>query len=107
RSARAVRDVRTASALGVTAGPATVDFAAVMRRVRDVRARLAPNDSAQRLASLGVEVYFGTAQFAGPRAVVVEGRTLRFRRAVIATGGRPAIPEIPGLAAASYLTNET
>jgi pyruvate/2-oxoglutarate dehydrogenase complex dihydrolipoamide dehydrogenase (E3) component len=37
----------------------------------------------------------------------VGGRTLRFRRAVIATGGRPAVPEMPGLAARPYLTSES
>ncbi len=35
------------------------------------------------------------------------GKTLRFTRAIIATGGRPAIPPVPGLAEAGYLTNET
>src|SRR5262245_44807384 len=58
RSARAMRDIRTAAGVGLASAPAIVDFTAVMRRVRDVRARLAPNDSAQRLASLGVDVYF-------------------------------------------------
>ena len=32
---------------------------------------------------------------------------LRFKKAVITTGARPRIPEIPGLADAGYLTNET
>ena len=38
---------------------------------------------------------------------MVNGETLRFKRAVIATGARPAIPEIPGLEDAGYLTSET
>jgi pyruvate/2-oxoglutarate dehydrogenase complex dihydrolipoamide dehydrogenase (E3) component len=37
----------------------------------------------------------------------VDGQRLRFRRAVIASGGRPAPPPIPGLEEAGYLTNET
>ena len=37
----------------------------------------------------------------------VDGQTLRFRKACIATGARAAAPPIPGLAEAGYLTNET
>ncbi len=37
----------------------------------------------------------------------MDGTTLHFRRAIIATGGRPAVPDIPGLREAGYLTNET
>ncbi|MEE8117524.1 MAG: mercuric reductase, partial [Gemmatimonadales bacterium] len=36
-----------------------------------------------------------------------EGKVLRFKKAVIATGGRPVAPPIEGLAEAGYLTNET
>jgi len=83
-----------------------VDFAAVMSSVRARRADLAHHDSAARLASIGVDVFFGDASFTGPRAVAVAGRALRFRRAVVATGGRPSIPPIPGLSGVPYLTSE-
>jgi pyruvate/2-oxoglutarate dehydrogenase complex dihydrolipoamide dehydrogenase (E3) component len=39
--------------------------------------------------------------------VEVGGKTLRFKKAVIATGTRPTEPLIPGLAEAGFLTNET
>ena len=39
--------------------------------------------------------------------VEVAGQTLRFKRAVIATGARAVEPPIPGLSEAGYLTNET
>jgi pyruvate/2-oxoglutarate dehydrogenase complex dihydrolipoamide dehydrogenase (E3) component len=52
-------------------------------------------------------VFLGEGRFEGPDAVKVNGQTLRFRKAVIATGGRPAAPPVPGLAEAGYLTNET
>src|SRR5262249_35973008 len=45
--------------------------------------------------------------FTGPDTVEVGGRVLRFRRAVIATGARAVRPDIPGLADAGFLTNET
>ena len=70
-------------------------------------ADISPNDSASRLRSAGVDVYFGEARFASRSTIEVAGRTLAFKRAVIATGGRPAVPPIPGLSSVAYLTNET
>ncbi|MEE9601797.1 MAG: mercuric reductase, partial [Thermoguttaceae bacterium] len=56
---------------------------------------------------LGVDVFLGRARFTSPRTVDVDGKTLRFRKAVIATGARAARPTIPGLAESRFLTNET
>ncbi len=107
RSARAAADARAGAALGVTAEPVRVDFAAVMERMRRLRAELAHNDSAERLRGLGIDVFIGDARFVSSDAVEVEGQRLRFRRAVIATGARAALLPIPGLAEAGCLTNET
>src|SRR3989441_791859 len=108
RSGRAVFDAKEASSFGVRVGkPVEIDFPAVMERMRKLRADLSPHDSAQRFAKLGVDVSLGAAVFAGPDPVEVAGQTLRFKRAVIATGARATDPPVPGLAEASYLTNET
>ena len=106
RAARAVHDARAAADAGVALTP-RVDFSAVMESVRARRADLARHDSASRLASLGAHVFLGEAAFDGPASVLVDGQTLKFRRAVVATGGRPAIPVIPGLAETRYLTTDT
>ena len=107
RSSRMVGELRAAPALGVrVAGPVDVDFGAVMERLRSVRARISPHDSAARLRGLGVDVFLGEGRFVGPGAVSVNGTTLRFKRAVIATGGHAHRPAIPGLAEAGFLTNE-
>jgi pyruvate/2-oxoglutarate dehydrogenase complex dihydrolipoamide dehydrogenase (E3) component len=84
-----------------------VDFTTAMSRVREARASLAPHDSAARLASLGVDVFFGAAAFASRRTLTVDGVAIAFRRAVIATGSRPSIPALPGLDRIAYLTNDT
>src|SRR5216117_3284445 len=75
--------------------------------MRKLRADISPNDSAQRFAKLGVDVFLAEARFAGQDTVEVAGQTLRFKRAVIATGARAIEPPIPGLAEADCLTNET
>lgn len=107
RSARAVGDIRRADALGVSVGDVRVDFGKVMLRMRRRRADIARHDSAERLQAAGVDVFFGQASFADGQTVLVDAERLRFRRAVIATGGRPAVPPVPGLDAVPFLTNET
>lgn len=82
-------------------------FAAVMERMRRLRARISVVDGAPRFRDLGVDVFLGEGRFTSRDRLVVNGKTLRFRRAVIATGARPAVPEVPGLDAIGYLTNET
>jgi pyruvate/2-oxoglutarate dehydrogenase complex dihydrolipoamide dehydrogenase (E3) component len=107
RTSRIYADMRDAQHYGASVpDDIDVDFAAAMARVRRVRARLGRNDSARGLAAAGVDVYFGEARFVTGDALTVDGRTLAFRKALIATGARPHIPNIPGLADAGYLTNE-
>ena len=107
RTARAVGELRRAGALGVRATGVDVNFLEVMTRMRQRRARLAVNDSAQRLSGLGIDVFFGNAAFISPREIGVGSAIVRFTRAVIATGSRPSTPPIAGLSGTPYLTNET
>jgi pyruvate/2-oxoglutarate dehydrogenase complex dihydrolipoamide dehydrogenase (E3) component len=108
RCARAAADVRRANEFGVNVdGGVSLDFPAIMQRMRRLRAEISPNDSVQRFKSLGIDVYLGSARFMGGDQVEVGDSKLRFARAVIATGARAAAPSIPGLAEAGYLTNET
>jgi len=107
RTTRAYADMRDAWRFGASVpGNVRVDFAAAMERVRRVRARLSRDDSAQRLAAAGVDVYFGEARFIASDTLTVGGKALAFRKALIATGARPHIPDIPGIAEAGYLTDE-
>jgi pyruvate/2-oxoglutarate dehydrogenase complex dihydrolipoamide dehydrogenase (E3) component len=107
RTSRLYAEMRHANQYGAQI-PADirVDFATVMQRVRAVRARISRADSAHRLTAAGVDVFFGQARFTQTDAIDVEGATLRFRKALVATGARPDMPSIPGLAEAGYLTNE-
>ncbi len=108
RAARAAASVRDSGAFGVRVPPgAAVDFPAAMERMRELRAGISRHDSAARFRELGVDVFLGEGRFAGPDRVEVGGQTLRFRKAVIATGARAAAPPIPGLDEVEYLTNET
>jgi pyruvate/2-oxoglutarate dehydrogenase complex dihydrolipoamide dehydrogenase (E3) component len=108
RSSRVSAEVRNAGLFGVKVpGSPEVDFPAVMERMRRLRAGISRHDAAARLRDLGVDVFLGEARFSGPDTVEVADKTLRFKKAVIASGGRPVRPAVPGLAEAGFLTNET
>src|SRR5262249_28941330 len=77
-SARAAANARGADVFGVHQAGVDVDFAAVMARMRRLRAAMAPTDGAPRFAGLGVDVYLGEGRFTGPRALAVDGRRLAF-----------------------------
>ncbi len=107
-AARVARTVRNAGEFGVEVpGDVQVDFGQVMERMRRLRAEIAPNDSAERIQGFGVDLYLGQARFTSSNTVEVGGETLRFKKAVIATGARASAPPIPGLSDVPYLTNES
>lgn len=107
RTARLYADMRDAEKYGgrVPTGIG-FDFGAAMARIARIQSRLGREVSAQRLSEAGIDVYSGAARFTGSDTLAVEGRTLRFRKALIATGSRALTPCIPGIAEAGYLTNE-
>lgn len=108
RCARAAADVRGAGRFGVQPeGVVSVDFAAVMERMRRLRASLSHHDSAARFAQLGVDVFLGEARFTSADSVEVCGQRLQFSRALIATGARARTPQVAGLKEAGYLTNDS
>ncbi|MGA8754700.1 MAG: mercuric reductase, partial [Candidatus Deferrimicrobium sp.] len=108
RSSRVVFDIKEADRYGVNAPEGYgADFPGVMERMRRLRAHISHHDSVRRFTSLGVDVFLGEARFAGPDAVEVGGKRLRFSKAVIATGARAAVPPVEGLHEAGFLTNES
>ena len=108
RSSRVVGEIWDAKELGINIPKQVdVDFPAVMARMRQVRAGISHNDSAERFSSLGVDVFLGNGRFASKNTVEVDGKILKFKKAVIATGARAARLSIPGIGEAGYLTNET
>jgi len=106
RSASVAADIKRAAEFGLRTGPLEVDFPKVMQRVRDVIRHIEPHDSVERFTALGVECVNGQAVIDSPWAVTVNGRTITTRTIVIATGGEPFVPPIPGLADIDILTSD-
>lgn len=100
--------VRTAGRLGIGVGTLTVDFAAVRAHVLGAIAAIALHDAPARFEAWGVEVIRGGARLLDRDGrVAVGGRVLSAPRIVLAVGSRPAVPDIAGLDATPFLTNET
>jgi pyruvate/2-oxoglutarate dehydrogenase complex dihydrolipoamide dehydrogenase (E3) component len=100
--------MRSAGDFGVSTPRVNIDFAKVHEHVHSVIAAIAPTDSVERFAGLGVQVIAGEAKFKNRRTVVVgDSYEISARRFVIATGSTPAVPPIPGLDQGPYLTNES
>ena len=108
RSARAIADLKKASHFGVVLpeGEVKVDFSAIMKRMRELRATIAPADGHEGTTGTGAHVFQGRGRFTSPSTIEVNGITLKFKKAVVATGGRPSIPNVRGLKDAPYTTNE-
>ena len=109
RAARAVYQARHGQKLGYTlkADP-QVDFAAIMTRVREMRAFSGSFDAVSVAAAADIDVFLGDSELSRLETRsrwTVSDWTLR--KALIATGSGPAVPNLPGLAADGYLTNET
>jgi pyruvate/2-oxoglutarate dehydrogenase complex dihydrolipoamide dehydrogenase (E3) component len=77
------------------------------QRVRDVVARVAATENPEALRRDGIEVMLGRARLLSASQVAVGGHRIQAGVIILATGSRPTVPPIPGLATAPFLTNET
>ncbi|MDQ3471279.1 MAG: FAD-dependent oxidoreductase, partial [Pseudomonadota bacterium] len=108
RSARAAHEMRTAAAFGLEAAEPHFRFRALMERVNAIIREIEPADSVERYTELGVDVRLGYARIVDPWTVEIDGgERLTTRAIVIAAGGEPLVPEIPGLSEGGYLTSDT
>jgi len=100
---------REGERFGISAGRdgMAIDFAQLHEHVKATIAAIAPMDSRERYAAMGVQVIEAEASFKDARTVSAGDKTIRARRFVIASGSRPRAPDVPGLDQVPYLTNET
>lgn len=106
RVAKAAHELSTAADFGIEVGHFRVDFPQVMAHVHSAVAKVAPHDSVARYTELGVHCVRGAATLTSPWSVEVNGETIRAPKIIIATGARPRVPSIPGLAQIDYLTSD-
>jgi pyruvate/2-oxoglutarate dehydrogenase complex dihydrolipoamide dehydrogenase (E3) component/uncharacterized membrane protein YdjX (TVP38/TMEM64 family) len=104
---RVVHEARRVERFVATDSVLRVDSTRVLAHVRKAIEAIAPHDSVERYTSLGVEVVQGDAEVVDPWTVVVAGRRMTARSIVLATGGAPVLPPIPGIESVRVLTSDT
>ena len=112
KTATLARQMRHSADYGIAKASFELDFAQVMDRVAHVVQEVAPHDSIERYTGLGVDVMTGNAKIVDPWHVQVTAadgtvQVLSTRCIVIATGARPFVPPLPGMADVGYLTSDT
>jgi len=107
RSSRMAKYLQRADEFGLQVSESAVDFPKVMQRVHKAIKQIEPHDSVERYTELGVDCVQGRATIVSPWEVEVNGQRLSAKKMIIATGGRPAIPDIAGLSDVGYLTSDT
>lgn len=103
RTTSLLSHIRRHKEFGIKDAHAEFDFAEVMARVQRVIGKVAPHDLIERYTSLGVECVQGEANILSRHEVKVNGRVLTTKNIILATGGSPAIPKIPGLDKIKFL----
>lgn len=94
-AAQIAHALEDAADYGFVLGPHEFHWSA-LKRNRDAHVLDLNEAYARGLAGNGVEVIRGSARFVGPKTVEVNGERLSGERVVIATGGRPIVPDLPG-----------
>jgi pyruvate/2-oxoglutarate dehydrogenase complex dihydrolipoamide dehydrogenase (E3) component len=106
-AAESAAGARRAQRFGVDVDGIHVDFARVMQHVHEAIRQIAPADSVEALEAAGVTVRTGHGRFVGEGLLDLDGETVAFSQAVVATGAAPAAPPIPGLGDLDFLTSDT
>lgn len=104
--AKVISYEKKASSLGIKTFKIDFSFEDIMMKVKSIIKEIEPHDSVERYTNLGAECFLGHAQIISPWEVQVGEKIISAKYLVIATGARPAIPNISGLASISPLTSE-
>lgn len=106
RSAKIFSYFKRAIEFGFENPSVKMDFSKVMERVQKIIKEIEPHDSIERYSKMGVECFQGTAKILSPYEVEVNGKILRTKNIVVATGASPLVPPLPGLSEVPYLTSD-
>ncbi|HNP72517.1 MAG TPA: FAD-dependent oxidoreductase [Kouleothrix sp.] len=101
--AKVVQQARHAAQLGLAAAELTPDMAKVTAYVQGVIERAA---QAETTYTEGVDVRLGAFEFRSAHEFTLNGVPLSSQSFIVATGSRPVVPRVEGLAEAGFLSNE-
>ncbi len=102
-----VTTVQHAAKLGINTEINSIDFSAIMRRMREYVAENRKTMEEGLKDIKDVDYFWGEGHFVEDYTLETAGERIRGRQIFIASGSRGAIPPIKGLDTIDYLTNET
>lgn len=105
--AKIAHGMRTADKYGIEAVAPKVDMKKVKEHIRDTILGVYEDETPEVVSKRGVEVIEGTATFIDAHTVEVNGRQIKSKNFIVATGAKPLILPIEGLSDIDYHTNET
>jgi pyruvate/2-oxoglutarate dehydrogenase complex dihydrolipoamide dehydrogenase (E3) component len=106
KAAKVAHEARTAARYGVAVSPPTVDMAGVRAYVQRAIQEVYQFETPDALRHEGVEPILAPARFLDPHTVGAGDRIISAKYFLIATGARPAMPDISGIEASSFCTYE-
>jgi len=92
---------------GIRTEAGSVDFDAVIAGKDEIVESLRQEKYADIASQHGIELLQSHASFVPGPALDVDGRHVAAEHYLVATGARPAVPDVPGLASSGYLTSTT
>lgn len=107
RSAKMLSYIKRAKEYGFKNATVEFEFSEIMDRVHRVIKQVEPHDSVERYSKLGVNCIQGEATITSPYSVRVNGQEITTRNIIIASGGRPFVPPLPGIEEINYYTSDT
>ncbi|MBV9727773.1 MAG: FAD-containing oxidoreductase [Gammaproteobacteria bacterium] len=106
-SAEVAHLARRAADYGLDTGPVKIDMRRVKARKDALIERYRSSLEKWLATHRNVTVYRGQAHFTGERALEVGAEKLSAERVFIDVGGRPSVPDLPGVREVRFLTSES
>ncbi|SFD42719.1 dihydrolipoamide dehydrogenase [Lentibacillus persicus] len=101
-----LNSLETANRHGLKVTINEIDFPSIVKRKNDVVSTL-QNGISSTFKQKGIQFIEGEATFIKDHTFEVEGEYYSGRQVLLATGGHPFVPDIPGLQDAEYVTTDT
>lgn len=104
-AAKLLHDAQHPRFPGLTPCTIGLDFAALIAQ-KDELVHTYRKQKYESLIGGEIRLESGHAQFIDPHTVEVDGKRVKGRKLLVATGSRPSVPDIEGLDTVSYLTSD-
>lgn len=104
-SAAAFRNLKRAAEFGLSTDGIGFDFSKIIDRKDWIVSQITGPSMRKYLENQGMDIIDGRASFVSKNEIKVDGRSISFDKALIATGSTPFVPPVEGLNEVGYITS--